>query len=195
MKTKILVGLVFLLIAAVGVTFLLVQSPATAPSDDEASTTSSGPGQSLEEAARSTPRAPAPQRVRSASAVARAAQVASQEAPDLGPETEPDLDEPQASPARAKLQAEALIRQRDMVKTELQSLRERVPKLRAALERTRNSGGATPTALEQIQTQLQQTVDAVTRLERKLPALEEKVASLPKPASETGAEQNATPAP
>jgi hypothetical protein len=93
------------------------------------------------------------------------------------PDRGPDPTEP---PNTARLAAAATVRQRDLIKVQLANLKERVPKLKGVLERLRKSGQSDPKALEQIQTQLQQSVDAIPRLERQLPELEEKVRNLPK---------------
>jgi hypothetical protein len=106
----------------------------------------------------------------------------------MGSGTEPDPEyvrpdrgpDPTEPPNTAKLAAAATVRQRDLIKVQLAGLKERVPKLKGVLERLRKTGQGDPKALEQIQTQLQQAVDAIPRLERQLPELEEKVRNLPK---------------
>ena len=193
MKTKLLVGLVVLLGAA-AVAFLLMRSPKGNPAGEEA-----GPGGSAGRSG-AEPGGPSgdpalPKLVRPGSAGGGSGQVVKSSEPDAGQEGKVDSGEPHSPPHAARLEAEALVRQRDMVKTELEGLRERVPKLKAVLDRVRSSGAANPKALEQIQTQLQQTVDSVTRLERELPDLEARVAKLPKPAPGPGAQEKAPPAP
>ncbi len=124
---------------------------------------------------------------------ARSSRLAGAAAPDSGVEEKADAGEPSAPPHRDKLAAEALLRKRDLLRAELSGLKERVPRLKNVLERLRGSAEATPQAIEQIQTQLQQTIDAVSRLELQLPEIEAEVAKVKPPAAPEKTPPSKTP--
>jgi len=183
MKTKLLAGLLVLLGVAVAV--ILWVRPGGKPVGGEGGGTGSaavggGSGGRLGADSDSEPKVLRPH----AGSGAGSSAAGGGGEPDVGASATADLGEPHEPPHAAKLAADALVRQRDLVKTELAGLKERAPKLKAVLEKLRGSSEATPLAIQQIQTQLQQTVDALARLERELPDLERKVAGLPKPAPE-----------
>jgi len=179
MKTKLLIALLVVLVGAAVV--LLVVWPRHHPDGSEAGS-GSGAGSVGGVEPGSTGGGGPLKVVRPGTGSAAGTSVGSGTASGTEPEeARPDRGEPHEPPNTAKLAAQALVRQRDLIKVQLAGLKERVPKLKGVLDRLRKSGGGDPKALEQIQTQLQQAVDAIPRLERQLPELEAKVAKLPKP--------------
>lgn len=186
MKTRLLL-LLLVLLGAAAVVFLLVRSPGSRPEGGNARPGASSVDGSSRPGAGSTERRPRPG-LPPAGPAARSGRLASAAPPDSGTEDRAEAGEPSVPPHREKLAAEALLRKRDLLRSELSGLKERVPRLKNVLQRLRGSAEATPQAIEQIQTQLQQALDAVSRLERQLPEIEAEAAKVKKPAGPEKAE-------
>ncbi len=96
-------------------------------------------------------------------------------APDVRPRlTEAGVNpaEPGIAPLQAKAAKAALLRQRDLYRVELRAIQERIVNVKKRLQDLEKSGAATPIQLQQIQTQLQQMVDAEPRMKLRVQELE-----------------------
>jgi hypothetical protein len=75
----------------------------------------------------------------------------------------------------AQLQREARVKQAALYRMYITNGTERTEKLKQVLARLQRSGGATPNQLTQIQTQLQQIIDAEPRMKAHLEQLEKEI--------------------